>query len=72
MISKGTRPFYADYDPKFEAELDKNMDDLVKAELGVEDFWPGKKYLNIDISCSIRGGDFDGDEAITPPVRYIL
>lgn len=72
MISKGTRPLYADYDPKFEAELDKVIDDLVKVELGVEEFWPGKKYLFIDISADIKGGENNGDAAITPQVRYVL
>lgn len=72
MISKGTKPYYADYDPKFKANLDRVVEDMILEDLGIESFWEGKKYLIIDVSCDVKGGEFDGDAAVTPCVRYIL
>lgn len=72
MISRGTKPYFADYDPKFEANLDKTVEEMVLSDLGIEAFWEGKKYLILDINCDVKGGEHDGDGAITPSIRYIL
>jgi hypothetical protein len=68
MISQGSRPYYADYDEKFQAVLGKVVEDYYKEVNEIESFWEGKRYLILDISASTA----DGDAAITPCVRYML
>ena len=69
MVFHGTKTVYANYDEKFNAVLEKKIEDVYLAENNLEKIYEGKKYLIYSISATV--GDAD-DEASTPYLRYIL
>ena len=68
MLTTGVKTLWSNFQDGFADRLDKNIIDIYKQFSGVDNLWPGKKY----IVFSICAQTLDGDEANTPDVKYYI